>query len=158
MNKPTILALDLGIKTGWAFSYPKIMYPESLLGTYGCKDFSTKRIEGAGMRYLHFHEWLYDMKRKLTSIDQIYFEEIRGHKGTAAAHVYGGFLATLTGWCEKENIPYQGVVVQPIKKFIAGKGNANKKMVMDALKKKGYEVEDDNEADALALLLYVMEN
>ena len=46
--------------------------------------------------------------------------------GTDAAHVYGGFLATLTSWCEQRAIAYQGVPVGTIKRFITGKGNADK--------------------------------
>ena len=39
----------------------------------------------------------------------VYFEEVRRHAGTDAAHLYGGFLATLTSWCEQHGIAYQGV-------------------------------------------------
>jgi Holliday junction resolvasome RuvABC endonuclease subunit len=122
---------------------------------FGTEDFSTKRVEGGGMRYLRFQNWLDSIHSKEQRIDEIYFEEVRGHKGTAAAHVYGGFLATLTSWCEGRGIPYQGVTVQAIKKFITGKGNASKQGVIDSIRKREYLVEDSNEADAIALMLYV---
>ena len=34
--------------------------------------------------------------------------------GTDAAHIHGGFLATLTARCEQSKIPYQGVPVGTI--------------------------------------------
>ena len=80
------------------------------------------------------------------------FEEVRRHVGTDAAHLYGGFLATLTSWCEQQGIAYQGVPVGTIKKHATGKGNAGKAEVIAAMRVLGHPVTDDNEADALALL------
>lgn len=152
-----ILALDLGTKTGWVLSM--CTTSGELVFIWGNEDFSTKRFVGGGMRLLRFQEWL-DQICKIdtsvrTKIDEVYFEEVVFHSGIAPAHVYGGFLAVLTMWCEKNSIPYQGVPVKTIKKYITGNGNANKKMVIDAVKGKGYNTENDNEADALALALYV---
>ena len=39
-----------------------------------------------------------------------------------------------------------------IKRHIAGKGNADKQAVIDAVRRLGFSPADDNEADALALL------
>jgi|SRR5277367_1029231 len=144
---PTILAVDLGTKTGWALSQKKIIYS----GTY---NFANDRFQGGGMRYLKFHRWLSRLQELDGGVNEVYFEEVRHHVATDAAHVYGGFMATLTSWCESQKIPYQGVPVKTIKKSITGKGNANKKDVMDAVKALGYKPIDDNEADAIALLLY----
>jgi Holliday junction resolvasome RuvABC endonuclease subunit len=66
-------------------------------------------------------------------------------------------LATLTSWCEHRGIAYQGVPVGTIKKFIAGKGNADKQAVIQAVRARGYEPADDNEADAIAILLWAIE-
>ena len=67
------------------------------------------------------------------------------------------FLATLTAWCEREGIAYQGVPVGTIKRFATGKGNAGKDAVMAAVRARGFSPADDNEADAIAILLWVME-
>ena len=77
--------------------------------------------------------------------------------GTDAAHVFGGLLATLTAWCEQRGIAYQGVPVGTIKRFIAGKGNADKDAVIAAVRARGFTPADDNEADALAILLWAIE-
>ncbi len=82
---------------------------------------------------------------------------MRRHVGVDAAHAYGGFLATLTAWCEHHGIPYQGVPVGTIKKHVTGKGNAGKGEVIAAIRARGHAPADDNEADALALLAWAID-
>lgn len=144
-----ILCLDLGTKTGWAHitTYGDIVF--------GTMDFSTKRHHGAGMRFLRFKRWLTEIKQ--AGITEVYFEEVRRHVSTDSAHCYGGFMATLTAWCEHHGIPYSSIPVGTIKKKATGKGNASKEMMIDAAKEKGFDVTDDNQADAVHLLLHVLE-
>ena len=65
-------------------------------------------------------------------------------------------MATLTSWCEHHKIPYQGVPVGTIKKHATGKGNASKEDMIAAMVGMGYQVTDDNVADALALLHWAL--
>lgn len=141
-----ILSLDLGTQTGWALSGSNGHI------TSGSESFKPHRFEGGGMRYLRFRRWLTEVKQSVDGIDVVVFEEVRRHLGVDAAHAYGGFLATLTSWCEHHQIPYQGVPVGTIKKHATGKGNASKAEMMAAAVAQGYRPQDDNEADALALL------
>ena len=90
-------------------------------------------------------------------IDAVYFEEVRRHVGTDAAHVFGGFLATLSAWCEDHAIPYQGVPVGTIKRHVTGRGNADKAAMISAVQARGFEPADDNEADAIAILLWAID-
>lgn len=145
-SNPIILCLDLGTSTGWALSN---QHGRHLSGT---AHFRPRRFEGGGMRYLRFERWLNETLNITGKIDALYFEEVRRHLGVDAAHAYGGFLASLTSWCEENSIPYEGIPVGTIKKFITGKGNASKAQVITAVKSLGHNPEDDNEADALALL------
>jgi Holliday junction resolvasome RuvABC endonuclease subunit len=85
-------------------------------------------------------------------IGAAYFEEVRSHRGVAASHAYGGFLAHLTAWAEANKIPYRGVPVATIKRHVTGRGNADKDAVIAAVRALGFDPSDDNEADALALL------
>ncbi|VEJ45241.1 crossover junction endodeoxyribonuclease RuvC [Bartonella vinsonii] len=142
----TILCFDLGTKTGWA-----IRGVDGHIFS-GTANFQTSRFEGGGMRYFRFNKWLTEMKMTSGNIDAVYFEEVRRHVGTDAAHVYGGFLATLTAWCENNQIPYEGIPVGTIKKAATGKGNASKEEMIQAMRAKGHNPKDDNEADALAIL------
>lgn len=68
------------------------------------------------------------------------------HLSTDAARVHGGLLATLTAWCEQRSIAYQGVPVGTIKRYVTGKGNADKAAVIAAVRARGYSPRDDNEA------------
>lgn len=140
-----ILALDLGTKTGWALL-------QSFAVTSGSLSFVTNRLAGYGIRFLNFRNWLVGMFQKY-QIDLVVFEDVRNHIGVYAAHAYGGFLAQLAAVCEEHQVPYQGFGVKTIKKFISGKGNANKQVIIEAIQAQGYKPIDDNEADAIALLL-----
>lgn len=109
------------------------------------------------MRYLRFRGWLANIAADAQGVEAIYFEEVRRHIGTDAAHLYGGFLATLTAWCELNCIPYEGVPVGTIKRHVTGKGNADKAAVIEAIRTRGFEPADDNEADAIAILLWAID-
>lgn len=146
-----ILALDLGSIMGWAL---RIGDERIQSGTVS---FRPSRYDGGGMRYLRFRSWLDQIATHARDLHAVYFEEVRRHVGTDAAHIYGGLLATLTAWCEQHVIAYQGVPVGTIKRFIAGKGNADKDVVIEAVKARGYTPTDDNEADAIAILLWAIE-
>ena len=145
------LALDLGTKTGWA-----LMDRDRLL-TSGVKEFKSDRWQGGGLRFLHLRSWLDELKQRSNGIDRLFYEQVRRHAGTDASHLYGGWLAVLQVWCEENSIAYQGVPVGTIKRFAAGKGNADKVAMIAAIRERGFESADDNEADAIAILLWALE-
>jgi hypothetical protein len=147
----SILALDLGSTTGWAVRTARCRI------LHGTAEFRPSRYEGGGMRYLRFGKWLEQTLDVTGGIDAVYFEEVRRHAGTDAAHVHGGLLATLTAWCEGHGIPYQGVPIGTWKRHVCGKGNASKDEVIAAMRERGFEPSDDNEADAIAILLWALD-
>ena len=147
----SILALDLGTTTGWA-----IRGYDGLI-TSGTASFKPGRYDGGGMRYLRFTNWLTELDRLSGPIATIWFEEVRRHAGTDAAHVYGGLMASLTSWGELRGIPYAGVPVGTLKHYATGKGNANKDAMIAAARARGFSPVDDNEADAIAVLMWALE-
>ena len=147
----TILALDLGTTTGWA------LRSHDGLITTGTASFRPGRFDGGGMRYLRFTNWLTELDRLSGPIVAIWFEEVRRHAGTDAAHIYGGLMATLTSWAELRGVPYEGVPVGTIKRHATGKGNAPKQAMIDAARTRGFNPTDDNEADAIAILLWAID-
>jgi Holliday junction resolvasome RuvABC endonuclease subunit len=149
--EPAWLALDLGTTTGWA------LRTRERTVVSGTVSFRPSRYDGGGMRYLRFRGWLDEIAHNAGGLGAVWFEEVRRHAGTDAAHLYGGFLATLSAWCEQRSIPYQGVPVGTLKRFATGKGNADKQAVLRAIRARGFAPADDNEADALALLLWALE-
>lgn len=149
-----ILALDLMTTTGWA-----IRNRDGIIVS-GSQSFKPQRFEGGGMRFLRFQRWLDELifpGRSANLIDAIVFEEVRRHRGVDAAHIYGGFMAQLCAICEQKKIPYEGVPVGTIKKHATGVGNASKELVIGAMIAKGHAPADDNEADALALLYWAID-
>ncbi len=137
------LALDLGTLAGWALDPPGKLY--------GLWNLKPNRFDGGGMRFVRFRNNL-DALMRAHRFTKVVFEEVRAHKAVDAAHVYGGLLATLQTWCEDAYIPYEGIPVGEIKKFFAGKGNANKSEMLAAGWKKGFaDVTDDNVMDAIAI-------
>lgn len=147
----TTLALDLGTSTGWA-----IRGHDGLI-TSGTVSLRPGRFDGGGMRYLRFTNWLTEIDRLSGPVAAIWFEEVRRHAGTDASHIYGGLMATLTTWAELRGIPYEGVPVGTIKRHATGKGNADKARMISAMRARGFSPADDNEADAIAILLWAIE-
>lgn len=145
-----ILALDLGTTTGWALRSMGIT-------TSGRLSLKPSRYDGGGMRYLRFRRWLEQLQVDAGPIGAVYFEEVRRHVGTDAAHVYGGLLGQLTAWCEEHGVAYQGVPVGTIKAFATGRGNSDKAAMIAAVQARGFSPADDNEADAIAILLWAIE-
>ena len=141
-----ILAIDPGTHCGYA----KSPYES------GVWDLSPKRYEGGGMRFFTLRNYL---TKHCLNIDLLVYEEVRGHKGTDAAHIYGGIIAIITEHCEMHSIPYQGVPVGTIKKYACGKGNANKEAMVAAGREKWPELDlkDDNQVDALFLWAWANE-
>lgn len=146
----TMLALDLGSKTGYA-----VVNGDSFVS--GHVDFAPNKLrqfEGGGMRYLRFRRWLNELHAQ-TPITEIVYEEVRRHKAVAAAHAYGAFQSTLSSWCEDNGVPYSSVPVGDIKGFATGSRVAKKELMLAiAFSRWGVDTKSDDEADAVALLHY----
>lgn len=151
------LALDLGTKCGMAYKADTtISFGHWILqGRKG--DHADVGSKSYGSRFVRFKKCL-DTHRRLFPIEHIFYEEVHAHAGTRAAHIYGGFLAVLAEWADVMGIPMTGVGVGTVKRRITGKGNASKQAVMAACVARGYAPRTFDEADALALLLGVLEH
>jgi crossover junction endodeoxyribonuclease RuvC len=140
------IGFDLGTNTGYATLIDGVL-------TSGVMNFSSKRFEGGGMRFLRFRKAIEEMFDTVQP-EVVYFEEVRRHMGVDAAHIYGGLMAQLTASCEERSIPYSGIPVGTVKKFATGKGNANKDKMIEAAKEQfpDQNIKDDNQADAIFIL------
>ncbi len=138
------VGIDIGTKTGYAYTNDGKVRSE----LSGVADFTPRRHEGGGMRFLRFRRWL-SMLIDDPVDTVVFYEEVAAHKGTHAAHAYGGFLAVLSEWCEERNVPYRGLPVGTIKKHATGIGNASKSKMLAAAFSKFGPVESEDAADAL---------
>ena len=153
VNRRRLLAVDLGGSTGWAMWDNGVVASGSIDLT---KQQQGKRFEGPGMKFVRFDRWL----RSLPRLRLVSFEEVRRHRGVAAAHCYGGYLSHLTAFCDTQDpeVPYEGYAVGTIKKRATGNGAATKEMMIQAVQDKlGITPTDDNEADALWILVLMVE-
>ena len=141
-----VLGIDPGTNCGWA-----LLDWDGRRVASGVWDLSPRRHEGGGMRFLRFQKYLEQMTTPEHPIDAIAYEEVRRHRGTSAAHIYGGIVAVLSGMAEQHAIPYKGIAVGTIKKHATGRGNANKDdMIRSARETFGMSsLSSDDEADAL---------
>lgn len=149
-----ILSIDLATRTGWAF-----VDTADGLWFAGYIDFRTQRHEGGGMRFLRFRQWLLN-RLDAEGPDAIFYEEVRRHLSTDAAHIHGGLLATLQATCEARRLPYRGIPIGTIKKRATGKGNASKQAMLETARATWptLDIADDNVADALWIARTALDN
>lgn len=135
-----LLALDLATKTGWAHSD----------GASGVQDFSPRRGDSPGMRWLEFKAWL---GRLLDSApaDVIAYEQAH-HRGGAATHVAHSLISCVEQVAAERGIEVTSRHTATIKKHALGKGRGDKDAMIAAGKERGWKCADDNECDALWLL------
>jgi len=76
----------------------------------------------------------------------IHYEEIRRHLSLTLRTFMEGSSQRSPHGVEQRSIAYQGVPVGTIKRFITGKGNADKRAVIEAVRARGFHPADDNEA------------
>ncbi len=147
MSNTPILALDLGTRTGWAR-----LHADGTI-TSGSISHHPRSGEGPGARFVRFRRFLSDFTADGFG-GAVYWEDVRRHVATDAAHAYGGYLAIMLAWAESANLRYlgNGLSVGQIKKLATGNGAAKKPEMIAWAKSQGFRPRDDNEADALAIL------
>lgn len=147
-----ILALDLSSNTGWALGAPGVR-----------PKFGTFKLPSTGNeigRFAHaFDMWLSDMLT-MHAPERVVFET----SVMPAGHTTPMTIRKLTGlgWhaefvCHRREVICNEVNVATIKKFWAGNGRAKKPEMIAAAKRYGFDVKDDNQADALGLWHYTAE-
>ena len=122
-----ILAIDPGTHCGWCTNATGRL-------EWGEQDFSLRRGESPGMRYIAFRKWLLCMPRT----DLVVFE--RPHmRGGAATDLLVGFSTRIEGVCAEYGIEHAAVHSATLKKFALGRGRGDKKeMIAAAVKRLGF--------------------
>jgi len=140
-----ILALDLGTNTGYA------VQRRDGSQRYGTVKYTKRKMEHPGHRWAEFRTWL-SVLLETEQIHLVVYEDVRRHEGTMAAHVYGAFEALMQMGAVTRNIPVVPVGVGVVKKAWTGFGNASKAAMIDEARRRGFDPDTDNAADALAIL------
>lgn len=139
-----ILSLDIAIKTGWAFGSK-----ENLI--FGTIDLSGRAGDVARVGR-HLNLWLSktikERRPSILVIERPWFIQGETNGFSLANWVYEAHRVA-----EEIDLPRIEYGATETKKFMTGDGRAKKHQVVEAVRKKGYKVTNDNEADAVALLL-----
>ncbi len=149
LGTPSILALDMGSRCGWAIGKEGDVCS-------GVWDIAPRRGESPGMRYIRLRARLQEVRTAYPDLAAVFYEQAH-HRGGAATEYAVGCVATVQAWCAEHGIEHSAVHSATIKKHATGKGNAGKGEVIAAMRAAGFKPSDDNEADALALLAWALD-
>lgn len=141
-----MLALDLATHCGYAFQ-------TSACVLSGTESFAERGRETRGDRLWRFQQWVAEFHRA-QPLSMVAYEKVQGHMRGAAQSCYAQFEGVLLAWCAKRQVRVSAVNPKTLKRVIAGSGNADKSSMKAAVRAYGFAPADDNEADALAVLLY----
>lgn len=160
-----VLALDLATHTGWALM-------EDGHFESGVQVFDVKRGESPGMRYVRFNRWLQSIVFPATEnggprvsdqprVSLIVYEQTvpftAKFGGASAREISSGFSTRVQEFCAIRLIEHATVYPSTLKKWTTGKGNAKKHDMIEAVYARwAVPVEDDNQADAIALLHHAL--
>jgi len=136
------LALDLATALGWAVNPP-----------HEEPDFGTEVLPSTGNAVGPFiaayDAWLRRMIEEQKPAMIIYEQPSIFAKTTPITVIKLNGLATHTEFvCEKRSIAVRSANPSQLKKFATGNGRADKPMMIDAARRRGWKVRDDNAADA----------
>ncbi|WP_429927722.1 hypothetical protein [Achromobacter xylosoxidans] len=145
-----ILALDLGTKLGWA------VRARDGSVWHGTEVFTPRKSWTPGQRWLRARSFVTDLVVR-HQVHAIAYEDVKRHAGTDAAHAYGAFLCLVQMVADSHRAALMPVGVGTIKKHWTGKGNADKGAMEAQARARGFRPESDNDADALAILHWAVE-
>lgn len=149
-----VLAIDAATRTGWA---ARLDYGTT---ESGVEDFSKRRGESNGMLFLRFNRWL-ALMCDTWHFEVLAFEQAH-HRGGAPTEIGVGLATRIMEAAAARGIEHVSVHTATIKKFATGKGNAEKSEMVKAANRMPRSatsrpvITDDNEADAVCLLNYVI--
>jgi len=124
-----ILGIDPGQLCGWSIRDEN---GHHISGVWNLKP-TPRRAWGVCM--VELSSWLQKFIERAMP-DIVVYEEVRGHKGTDAAHAYGRIVGQIEATCEVAGVPCTGIGVGTVKKYATGKGNANKEAMWSAAKER----------------------
>ncbi len=142
-----ILALDIGTSCGWA-----ALGDDDRVRS-GTWDISVDRGQADGWRYVHLRRHLV----KLEGVELVAIEKTQWMQG-AAIEVHAGITATIACWAAERGIEFMQVHNGTLKKFITGRGNAEKELVAEYVAKRFPEqlIKTTDQSDALGVLLWAI--
>lgn len=145
------LALDMATRTGWAVARDGELLRADVI------HLPSKLGEGAR---LDAFKWWVRRTLRAYQVTRIVYEEALPGAHRRGRLIGPSLRAVLLCEAFGYGIPVEGVYPSTLKKYATGKGNAPKADVIVAAYDRwpGADVRDDNQADALMLLAWALEN
>lgn len=138
-----ILALDLSTHTGWA---------AGPLG--GRPSFGTHHLpktgDDIGRMLVAYEDWLRAMVADVRPT-HVFFEAPILSQRTMTARKLMGLASETERLCHRLGLPVREVNLMTVKKRFTGSGRAEKARMIEEARRRGWDVKDDNQADALAI-------
>lgn len=105
--------------------------------------------------YMHISE-IIEVRQNIEPIDLVVIEDVVFGNNAVTGHLMGIAMAV----CERYGVSYASASPKLIKKWATGSGNAKKPAMIAAARERcpGVDVVDDNQADAILLALWGLEN
>lgn len=173
-----VLGLDMASNCGMAYAFwrpgqPAVVQPEHC----GQWDLSAGPYDSGAIRFVRMRRFLEYMKPDLVAYELVKYtpaEKLTKYNAGAimaraatSCTFFGALSATVSTWCEENDIPCIGFDIGRIKKRATGKGNANKVQMIQScnehfnigLDPEGYESTGaDNVADAVWVAVLALED
>lgn len=143
-----ILALDLGTRTGWAYALPG--------GAPAHAHVRLPNDRGDGAFFSAFRRFLLDHITVHAPRLIVYEAPLITGSATSVQTVFRlfGLAAHTVEIAHIREVRCERANNASVKKFLTDNGRAKKPEVMDAIRARGWEPDGDDEADALAVLLW----
>lgn len=148
MKRHCVLAFDIATRTGWVVAS---LDSENTITSHH-EGFVHFGSDSYGLRFLRARQFFTDIISKFRPIIVAYemVDKPKGHN----AQLYPGYLSQLLVACEEKGVTYIGYSISTWKKHVAGKGNATKEEVAEAVEHKlGLITTDYDISDAAGVLL-----
>lgn len=148
-----ILGIDAATKTGFA------IWRDGRISDSGVMDFSKKRGETNGILFLRFRKWIEDMLLTVRP-DLVIYEQGHYRGGYATELLVGLHTRILEAAAGASPAIEAGVVrTWELKKAVCGSARAEKSEMIEAAEYiTGKRMQDDNEADAVAIAWWGAQN
>ena len=122
---------------------------------FGTVSFSAHKKDYGSVFY-EYEKWLTGMLNS-TKTDIIAIEGVNAGLKGSARYIITGLDCITHKIAYDRGVKRVSVSPSQVKKWLTGKGNADKAMMVEEVKKRGYNPTDDNQADAIAIMLLAKE-
>lgn len=146
-----LAAFDIATRTGWCCgggeSIPR----------HGSRHFPQFKDLGPGAGFFAFEQWVADLIANLKP-DVVVFEApiLAGKTQIATTRRLQGMAAIVEKVAYEADCRCFEATLSSVKKYFAGHGRAEKPAMMKAATDRGFDIGNDDEADACAVWLYAL--